>query len=61
VPRAGPPKSWKEFDVADRAARRAAGLENAEVVQQTLIQINEAIDDFDQPRPIQAELITDGP
>jgi hypothetical protein len=24
-----PPKSWKEFDLADRAARRAAGLENA--------------------------------
>lgn len=36
-----PPKSWKEFDLADRAARRAAGLENAEVVQQTLIHINE--------------------
>lgn len=39
-----PPKSWKEFDLADRAARRSAGLENAEVVQQTLIHINEAID-----------------
>jgi hypothetical protein len=26
-----PPKSWKEFDLADRAARRAAGLENADV------------------------------
>src|SRR5438067_3299416 len=51
-----PPRSWKEFDLADRAARRAANLENAEVVQQTLIQINEAIDDFDQPRPIGAEL-----
>jgi len=36
-----PPQSWKEFDLADRAARRAAGLENAEVVQQTLIHINE--------------------
>jgi hypothetical protein len=36
-----PPKSWKEFDLADRAARRAAGLENAEVVQQTLIHIND--------------------
>jgi hypothetical protein len=36
-----PPKSWKEFDLADRAARRAAGLENAEVVQQTLININD--------------------
>jgi len=36
-----PPRSWREFDLADRAARRAAGLENAEVVQQTLIHINE--------------------
>jgi hypothetical protein len=36
-----PPESWKEFDLADRAARRAAGLENAEAVQQTLININD--------------------
>ena len=36
-----PPRSWREFDLADRAARRAAGLENAEVLQQTLIHINE--------------------
>jgi len=36
-----PPQSWKEFDLADRAARRAAGLENAEVVQQTLVNIND--------------------
>ncbi len=35
------PQSWKEFDLADRVARRAAGLENSEVVQQTLIHINE--------------------
>jgi hypothetical protein len=37
----GSTQSWKEFDLADRAARRAAGLENAEVVQQTLIHIND--------------------
>jgi hypothetical protein len=36
---------WKEFDVSDRAARRAAGLENAEVVQQTLIHVSD--EDFD--------------
>ena len=36
-----PPQSWREFDLADRAARRAAGLENAEVVQQTLVNIND--------------------
>ncbi len=49
-----PPKSWKEFDLADRAARRAAGLENADVVQQTLIHINE----IDAEQPIEAEVIT---
>jgi hypothetical protein len=42
-----PPKSWKEFDLADRAARRSAGLENVEVIQQTLIQMNERIEGFD--------------
>jgi hypothetical protein len=47
-----PPKSWKEFDLADRAARRAAGLENAEVIQQTLIRINEINDCDEQPIPI---------
>jgi hypothetical protein len=36
-----PLKSWKEFDLADRAARREAGLENPDVVQQTLIHLNE--------------------
>jgi hypothetical protein len=49
-----PPKSWKEFDLADRAARRAAGLENADMVQQTLIHINE----LDAEQPIEAELVT---
>jgi hypothetical protein len=49
-----PPKSWKEFDLADRAARRAAGLENADVVQQTLIHINE----LDAEQPIEAEVVT---
>jgi len=48
-----PPKSWKEFDLADRAARRAAGLDNADVVQQTLIHINE----IDAEQPIEAELV----
>jgi hypothetical protein len=49
-----PPKSWKEFDLADRAARRAAGLENADVVQQTLIHINE----LDAEQPVEAEVVT---
>jgi hypothetical protein len=42
-----PPRSWREFDLADRTARRAAGLESAEIVQQTLIQMNEQIEGFD--------------
>jgi len=52
--RVRPPKSWKEFDLADRAARRAAGLENADFVQQTLIHLNE----IDAEQPIEAELVT---
>jgi hypothetical protein len=50
-----PPKSWKEFDLADRTARRAVGLENADVVQQTLIHINE----LDAEQPIEAKLVTE--
>jgi len=49
-----PPKSWKEFDLADRAARHAAGLENADVIQQTLIHVNE----LDAEQPIEAEVFT---
>jgi hypothetical protein len=36
-----PPKNWRDFDIVDKAARRAAGLDNTEVVQQTLVNINE--------------------
>jgi hypothetical protein len=36
-----PPRTWHDFDLADKAARRAAGLDNTEVVQQTLVNINE--------------------
>ena len=49
-----PPKSWKEFDLADRAARHAAGFENADVIQQTLIHINE----LDAEQPIEPEVVT---
>ena len=53
-----PPQSWREFDLADRAARRSAGLDNEENVQQTLlVQINERINDWDQP--IEATLLPD--
>ena len=36
-----PPKNWKDFDIVDKAARRSAGLDNTEVLQQTLVNINE--------------------
>jgi hypothetical protein len=53
-----PPQSWKDFDLADRAARRASGLENADVVQQTLIQINEAINEYDPySLPVEANVV----
>jgi hypothetical protein len=41
------PKSFRELEAADKVARRAAGLETAEMVQQTLINVNERIEDFD--------------
>jgi predicted DNA-binding protein YlxM (UPF0122 family) len=39
------PKSFHDLDIADKIARRAAGLDNAEVIQQTLVHINEAIEE----------------
>ena len=36
-----PPKNWRDFDIVDKAARRSAGLDNTEVLQQTLVNINE--------------------
>jgi hypothetical protein len=41
------PKNFREAEVCDKIARRSAGLENAEVIQQTLIQMNERIEGFD--------------
>jgi len=38
-----------------RAARRAAGLENAEIVQQTLIHLNE-INEFDE-QPVEVSAV----
>lgn len=44
------PRTFRELESADRIARRAAGLETADVIQQTLVNVNEAINDFDQPQ-----------
>jgi hypothetical protein len=55
------PKNFREAEAADRMARRASGLENVDTIHQTLIQVNEAINDSDavrEARPvIEAEVI----
>lgn len=38
------PKGFKDLEIADRIARRAAGLDVADVVNQTLVHINESIE-----------------
>lgn len=48
------PANFRELEAADKVARRAAGLENAETIQQTLVQINEA---GDAEQPIEATVI----
>jgi hypothetical protein len=52
--RARAPKDFKELDIADRIARRAAGLENDSVVQQTLVHINEAVEGHAEAQIIEA-------
>ena len=39
------PATFRDLEIADKMARRAAGLDNAEVIQQTLVHINEAIEE----------------
>jgi hypothetical protein len=52
------PRNFRELESADKIARRAAGLDVSEVQVQTLIQMNENIDNFDQPEEItDAEII----
>ncbi len=48
------PKDFKELDIADRIARRAAGLENDSVVQQTLVHINEAVEGHAEAQVVEA-------
>ena len=52
--RARAPKDFKELDIADRIARRAAGLENDSIVQQTLVHINEAVEGHAENQVIEA-------
>lgn len=53
------PKNFREAEAADKMARRAAGLDVTDINQQTLININESIDSFDEPAPIEAVVIQD--
>jgi hypothetical protein len=54
------PKNFREAEVCDKMARRSAGLENADVVHQSLIMINDQIEAFDAT-PIEATLLPDSP
>ena len=47
------PKNFRELEAADKIARRAAGLEVAEVQQNTLIQVNELINEA-EPQVLEA-------
>lgn len=51
------PRNFREADAADRMARRASGLEQDSIVNQTLIQVNEAIEGHDN-EPIEAEIVS---
>jgi hypothetical protein len=55
------PRNFRELEAADKIARRAAGLETADVVQQTLINVNEAIDNFDEPREVKEATVVETP
>jgi hypothetical protein len=52
------PRNFRELEAADKVARRAAGLETADIVQQTLINVNEAIEKFDEPVDLVAPVET---
>jgi hypothetical protein len=51
------PKNFRELEIADRMARRAAGLETADVINQTLVHINEAIDEHGDSQVIEAVVV----
>jgi hypothetical protein len=55
------PKDFKELDIADRIARRAAGLENDSIVQQTLVHINEAVEGHAEEQVLEASVVDNTP
>lgn len=54
------PRNFREAELADKIARRAAGLDTQDVVSQTLININESMAADDEPTPvvIEAEIVS---
>lgn len=46
------PRNFREAELADKIARRAAGLDTQDVVSQTLININESMAADDEPTPV---------
>jgi hypothetical protein len=52
------PRNFREAESADKIARRAAGLDTADTVQQTLININEAMSSEDEPQPVRATVVS---
>jgi hypothetical protein len=56
-----PPRNWREAEAADKMARRAAGLENIDSINQTLIQLNDAVNEHDvvEANVVEAELVTE--
>lgn len=51
------PKNFRELEIADRITRRAAGLETAEILNQTLVHINEAIEDHGDQQVVEASVV----
>ena len=52
-----PPKTWKDYEIADKVARRSIGLDNTESVNQVLLQINEAAGDDEVESVVPAEIV----
>lgn len=48
-------KNAKDLEIIDKAARRAAGLESADVQVGVLIQMNERMENFADEQPIEAD------
>jgi peptidyl-tRNA hydrolase len=55
------PRNFREAELADKIARRAAGLDTQDVVSQTLININESMAADDEPTPVIEAVVVPAP